>query len=64
LVAGDGKVYFTSDDTPTTVVRQGPEHKVLATKSIDGPVSASMVAADGQLFLRGNSHLYCIGTRR
>lgn len=60
VVAGDGKVYFTSDAGETTVVRQGREYQHLGTSSIEEPVYASPAISDGQILIRGESALYCI----
>ncbi len=60
VVCGDGKVYFTSIEGTTTVVRAGPEYETLARNSIDERVQASPAICAGKLFIRGEHHLYCI----
>jgi hypothetical protein len=35
---------------------------VLGTNLIDEPVRTSIAIAGGRLFLRGEKHLYCIGS--
>src|SRR5262249_37342760 len=59
LVA-DGKVYVTSEDGVTSVVRAGPAFELLAENTLDDFTLASPVAAQGRLFLRTSHHLYCL----
>lgn len=60
LVA-DGKLYATSEQGLTTVVKAGPEFAILAENSIDEYTLASLAVAGNQIFLRTAEHLYCIG---
>ncbi len=62
-VAFDGKILLTSDDGDTFVIKAGPKHEVLGTNSIGEPVKTSIAIADGKLFIRGDKHLFCIGTK-
>lgn len=61
-VAFDGRILLTSDNGETFVIRAGPKHEVLGTNIIDEPVRTSIAIAGGRLFLRGEKHLYCIGS--
>lgn len=60
-VAFDGKLFLTSEDGDTFVIKAGPEHEVLGTNSLDEPVLASPAIAAGRIFIRGEKNLYCIG---
>jgi outer membrane protein assembly factor BamB len=62
-VAVDGKILLTSEDGDTYVIKAGPEHQVLAANSVGEPVYASPAIADGRLFIRGEQHLFCIGSK-
>jgi outer membrane protein assembly factor BamB len=62
LVAGDGKVYFTSEEGLTTVVRAGPEFELLAKNELREKVVATPAVAGGLLYVRGEQHLFCIET--
>lgn len=64
LVAGDGRVYFLSDDGRTRVVRAAREFELLADNELGEPVYSSMAISGGQVFVRGSGHLFCIGTPR
>jgi outer membrane protein assembly factor BamB len=61
LLAGDGKVYFTSMEGVVTVVKAGPAFEVLARNDLEETIVATPAVSDGQLFIRGDKHLYCIG---
>jgi outer membrane protein assembly factor BamB len=61
-VAFDGKILITSEDGDTFVVKAGPKHEVLRTNSLGEPVYASPAIANGRIFIRGEKHLYCIGS--
>lgn len=57
----DGKIYVTSEDGVTTVVRQGPEFEILASNDLEGYTLSSPIAVDGQLFIRTDFALWAIG---
>ena len=61
-VLADGKLYVVNENAVTTVLQAGAEYKVLATNELDGAYTLSSLAiAGGRIFLRTESHLYCIG---
>lgn len=60
-IAFDGKILLTSEDGDTFVIKAGPKHEVLGTNSVGEPVYASPAVADGNIFIRGERNLYCIG---
>ena len=62
-VAGDGKVYFASETGATVVVKAGREPSILATNNIGERLIASPAISNGQIFLRGDGKLFCIGKR-
>ena len=57
--AGD-KIYLATEEGDVIVVRRGPEYEVLAVNSMDEMFLASPAVVDGELFLRGQEHLFCI----
>jgi len=57
----DGKLYVTNEDGLTSVVRAGRAFELLAENPLEGYTLASPVAAHGQLLLRTEHALYCIG---
>jgi outer membrane protein assembly factor BamB len=62
-LVSDGKVYVTSEDGVTTVLQAGPAFKVLAENDLADYTLSSTAASDGQLFLRTQKALYCVGQR-
>jgi len=61
LVTAEGLVYFVADDGTTKIVRPGPKLEVVAENPLGEYCYASPAISGGQLFLRGEKHLYCIG---
>lgn len=62
-VLADGKIYAISEEGVTTVLQAGPEFKVLAENELEGYTLASPAISDGQIFVRTEKYLYCIGER-
>jgi len=60
-VSAEGNVYFVSDKGVTTVLRPGPKFNVIANNNLGEKISASPAISQGQVFLRSNRHLFCIG---
>jgi outer membrane protein assembly factor BamB len=63
LVSANGLVYFLSDDGVTTVVKPGPKYEVVARSELGEGCFASPAISNGQMFIRADTHLYCIGAR-
>ena len=59
-VAAGGKVFLTGEDGDILVIKAGREYELLATNSMNAICMATPAIADGQLFIRTKSHLYCI----
>jgi outer membrane protein assembly factor BamB len=57
----DGKIYVAAEDGKVFVIAAAPKFKLLATNSIEEPVSATPAEADNCLYIRGGEHLFCIG---
>ena len=65
-VLGDGKLYFVSQHNGTFVVAAKPQFELLAHNVIaddDSRTNASPAISNGQLFLRTDRRLYCIGSK-
>ena len=63
-VLADGKIYVTSEDGVTSVVEAGPEFKLVAENEVEGYTLSSPAISGGQIFVRTEKYLYCIGERR
>jgi hypothetical protein len=61
-IAVDGRLLLMSQDGDTFVVKAGPEFAVERTNSLGEPISASAAVAGGRLYIRGEKHLFAIGT--
>ena len=59
-VAFDGKIFLTSQDGDTFVIKAGPEHEVLATNQLGEPVFSSLALTEDSIYIRGEKHLYRI----
>jgi outer membrane protein assembly factor BamB len=64
LVA-EGHAYFQSEEGHTIVIEPGPEMKIVGESKLESDSDelfrASIVPCQGQLFIRSNKFLYCIG---
>lgn len=62
-VLADGKIYVINEDGVTSVFKVGPKFELLAENQIDGYCLSTIAISDGQLFVRSDKFLYCIGQR-
>jgi outer membrane protein assembly factor BamB len=62
-VLADGKIYITNEEGLTSVIKAGPEFEILAENNMNEYVLSSIAISDGQIFLRTDKALYCIGKR-
>lgn len=63
LVSAGGLVYFLNDNGVMNVVKPGPLYVQMAQNDIGEKTFASPAISQGQIFLRGEKHLFCIGSR-
>ena len=60
-VGANGKLYLATEDGDVVVIKMGEKFEVIATNTLEDQVFiASPVIAAGELFLRGQNHLFCI----
>jgi outer membrane protein assembly factor BamB len=62
IVAGN-VLYFPSETGITYVIRAGDTLEVIAENDLGSPILASPAVVDGQIYLRTESELVCIGSR-
>jgi outer membrane protein assembly factor BamB len=60
-VAGDGKVYFTSEEGEVYVVKAGPAFELLALNRLGDVCMATPAVSDGMIFFRSERYLFGIG---
>lgn len=59
-VLADGRIYITSEDGVTVVVKAGPQFEVLAENDLGEYTLSSPAISNGQIFIRTESFLYAI----
>jgi outer membrane protein assembly factor BamB len=59
-LAANGRIYFSSRNGTTVVLKHGNEAEVLATNELGEGLDASPIAVGKRLFLRGEKHLFCV----
>jgi outer membrane protein assembly factor BamB len=62
-VLADGRLYITSEDGLTSVVKAGPQFELLAENQLNGYTLSSPAVSEGQIFIRTDKFLYAIGKR-
>jgi len=62
-VAGDGKIYFASAEGKVSVVKAIADWEILAVNDVGEGISATPAIADGAIFIRTQSRLYCFRQR-
>ena len=64
----DGLAFFINEAGETTVIDPTSESKIVANNTVgaadDEIFRASITPRDGQVFLRSDQYLYCVGSRR
>ncbi|MCH2202104.1 MAG: hypothetical protein MK102_09040 [Fuerstiella sp.] len=61
LITTGRLVYFLSDDGDTKIVRVRTAFELVANNPLDELCSASPAVSGGQILIRGDKHLFCIG---
>ncbi len=63
-IGANGKLYLASENDDVIVLRMSEKFEVLATNTIpDSVFIATPAIAGGEIFLRSQSHLYCISEK-
>jgi len=60
-VAGDGKVYLASEGGKVSVLKAAGQWEVLAVNELADECFATPAVADGKIYLRTRTKLYCFG---
>ena len=66
-IAARGKLLWLLDDGTTVVLEPGDELKEVRRNKLQGATldyGASPAVADGKLYIRSQTHLYCIGEKK
>jgi outer membrane protein assembly factor BamB len=62
-VASDGKIYFASESGVVAVLKAGGDQELLAANNLDEDIHATPAIADGRIYVRTVSYLYCFGEK-
>jgi outer membrane protein assembly factor BamB len=63
-ILADGKLYVAKEEGDTTVVQLGDEPKILANNALNEPLLATPAISGGAIYLRTETHLYCIAAKK
>ncbi|HEY0455499.1 MAG TPA: PQQ-binding-like beta-propeller repeat protein [Verrucomicrobiae bacterium] len=61
LVSANGLVYFLNDEGSMRIVKPGRNYEELAKNELGEKTFASPAVSQGQIVIRGDKHLFCIG---
>jgi outer membrane protein assembly factor BamB len=62
IATPDGRIYCASAGK-SFVVRAGPKYELLAQSDLGDPSQASPAIADGKIYLKGRTYLFCVGAK-
>ena len=62
-LAGD-RLYVPNQAGDNFVIRAMPKFELLATNSLKEPMNSSIAVSDGDLFIRTQQALWCVGNKR
>lgn len=63
LTSAEGRVYFVNDTGTLRTVKPGNSYEALAESEVGEKVFASPALSEGQIFIRGDKSLICLGKR-
>ncbi len=58
-----GSIYFPGENGSTFVIKAEPKYELLSSNKLADGGRATPAFADGKIYLRTYTHLYCIGTK-
>ena len=62
-IAADGKIYLLGESGKTVVLEAGRTFRIVAENALSERSLASPAVSEGQIFIRTDQHLFCIGKR-
>src|SRR5262249_43498068 len=63
-IYSEGKIYFLTDlDGETVIIKAGDEYEEISRNMLGEACKASIAASQGNLFIRSDKHLFCIGEK-
>src|SRR5262249_38790475 len=66
MVHADGKLWVLTRDGSTVIFNASPSYEVVATNSLGSgeTTNSSLAISNGDIFIRTNQHLWCIGEKK
>jgi len=63
-VLGDGKIYCAGENGHVVVLQNSPDYKQLADNDMHESIMATPAIADGRIFVRTRTQLFCFGGKK
>jgi outer membrane protein assembly factor BamB len=64
MVLAEDKIYVVNHSGDAFVLKASPKFEVLATNSLREHTNGSVAVSDGEIFIRTDQHLWCVGETR
>ncbi len=61
-VAGDGKIYLSSEDGEVFVVKAGPKYELISDNKVGEVLMATPAISDGIIIIRGQHHVFAVAS--
>ena len=63
-VAGDGKIYLSSEDGDVFVVKAGPKYELLSSNKVGEVMMATPAISEGTIIIRAQQHVIAVNTKQ
>lgn len=63
IVLSEGKCYTVNQGGDAFIFKASPKFELIAVNPMGEKIIGSIAVSDGQLFIRGHQHLFCVGKR-
>jgi len=63
-VAGDGKIYLSSEDGDVFVVKAGPKYELLSDNKVGEVIMATPAISEGMIVIRAQQHVIAVNTKQ
>jgi outer membrane protein assembly factor BamB len=60
-VYAGGKIYFTSTNGETLIIKEGRKLEIISRNKLKGDVFATPAIVNNSIIMRAGTNLYCIG---
>ena len=61
-VAGDGKIYLSSEDGEVFVVKAGPKYELISDNKVGEVLMATPAISDGIIIIRGQHNVFAVAS--